>query len=70
MTGGWGSVSESSGTSPENGPTRPAKGRLIEKKSNKALGGRKWPDLRKAERRQKKMYRRGGTFLGKGGPGA
>lgn len=37
MTGGWGSVSESSGTSPENGPTRPAQGRLIEKKSNKAL---------------------------------
>ena len=40
------------------------------KKSNKALGGRKWPDLRKAERRQKKMYRRSGTFLGKGGTGA
>lgn len=37
MTGGWGSVSDSSGTSPENGPTRPAQGRLIEKKSNKAL---------------------------------
>lgn len=40
------------------------------KKSNKALGGRKWPDLRKGERRQKQMNRRGSTFLGKGCTGA